>query len=154
MTIYDSLIAKAIGGSGGGGGGSSDLTVTLDTLNIPDTNLVGSDDGEGGYSAKVVLDATAPSTLLDGVPYGNGYYSLFCTNGEDIGDVWGGIPLEMEDVTVSVGSVNGETGHYEIYAYSGSPFTITLSAMTITYYRMSEDVAEKLPFNASVTYNW
>lgn len=155
MKIYDMLLASAMmGEGGGGGGGSSDLTVTLDTLNVPETTLTGEDDGYGGYEKKIDLNVTVPSDLLDGVPYGNGHYNLFCTNGENNGDAWDGVPFEIEGVSVSVGSINGDVGHYEIYASSGSPFTITVSAMTVTYYRMSQDVADKVPVNFSVTHNW
>ena len=63
MTIYDSLIAKAIGGSGGGGGGgSSDFSTATLTLTVT---------GGEGYMAALVRGFT-----VNGVSYQNEDVSL------------------------------------------------------------------------------
>lgn len=158
MKIYDMLLANAMmgEGGGGGGGGSSDLTVTLDTLNVPETTLTGEDDGYGGYEKFIDLNVTPSSDILDGVPYKDGaYYALHSTNGTVFGTALNGIEIDIDGVHVQLGYVEGETGHYHIWAYSDTAFTIVVPSMVMTYYRMSKDVADKLPVNASVTFtNW
>ena len=71
MTIYDSLIAKAIGGSGGGGGSSGTLRHIIFTSPV-------------GIQLEYMADFDNEPYRMIGVPYVNGvpYYSYEATSAE------------------------------------------------------------------------
>ena len=149
--IEDFLSIAGYEDPAGGGGGSVEVTVTLDTLTIPETSITGEDDGYGGYEKIIDLGVTAPSEITDGVPYNeNCNYSIFITNGTIYGPALQGLTLDIDGVSVTAGGVDGETGHYTIIAASENAFTIVFPSTVMTYYRMSEDVADKTPVNAAI----
>lgn len=128
--VYDSVndISYPFGGGGGG-----DITVLLQTLEIPETEITGVEE-DGFYHSKTEVGTAEPGVYpadtitIDGTTY---VYNLFP-------DVTGwtvdGIELYL-DIDMDPGKIN-------ILGSSASAYTVTLPATTVHFYRASEEVAK------------
>lgn len=118
------------------GGGGGDLTVTVQTLNIPQTTLTG-EESDGWYEATVELEAMS-SEIIDGIPYDDfNYYSI-------ISDA---PPTTIDGVDVTIDK-DFDSGKFVLTASSSDPFTITYPATVVTYYRATKEVADTFGLNA------
>lgn len=115
--------------SGGGGGG--DLTVTVQTLNIPQTTLTG-EESEGWYYASAEV-GTMSSEIVDGIPYdeNNNYYTIYDDNSIN----------QIDGVDFFV-DMDFDNSKFVLRASSENAFTITYPATTVTYFRATKEVAD------------
>lgn len=136
------LVAPLIQGGGGGGG---DFTVTIQTINMPQTTLAGRYDAEEqAYVAEVKI-ADLDESIVNGVPYGEiggydyDYYIYGKGNEGSISSVDPYKTIDGVDVYMQVMNVEYEL---HLYAYSSEEFSVVVPADTIEFYRASKDVAD------------
>ena len=131
--------------NGGGGGGGGDITVTLQTINMPQTTLTGRyDDEEQAYIAEVKI-ADLDESVIDGVSYGeiggdDYVYSIFVKSNSGIVNT--AIPYKTIDGVDVYLDANNVTYELSLFAYAAEEFSIVVPADTIEFYRASKDVAD------------
>ena len=126
--------------SGGGNGESADLKVTLWSGNTEAVTVTGElyDDYYYGTATLAELPETG---IWDELDYNEDYkYSLFISDGTNIATMRLEYMTEDETYTYEI-AVDYETNSIMVNT-SGSTPTVTIPAMSLELYRVSEDVAE------------
>lgn len=129
--VYDSVndISYPFGGGGGG-----DITVLLQTLEIPETEITGVEE-DGFYYSKTEVGTAEPGVYpLDTITIDEQLYdyNLFPDGGE-----W-----TIEGVDISL-DIDQDTGKLYLMGSSASAYTINFPATTVHFYRASEEVAKE-----------
>lgn len=127
--VYDSVndISYPFGGGGG------DITVLLQTLEIPETEITGIEE-DGFYYSKTEVGTGEPGVYpLDTITIDEQLY-VYKLFPDVTGWTVNGVELYLD--------LDQDTGKIYVMGSSDSAYTVTLPATTVHFYRASEEVAE------------
>lgn len=130
------LVAPLIQGGGGGGG---DVTVTLQTVNMPAQTLTGQYNEEyGAYYASVKI-ADLNESVMQPIPYDENFdYAKFLKSSNGIFDtVQPYKQIDNVDIYIS-----RNMGELLVEGMAETEFTVTVPADTFEFFRATSDVVE------------
>lgn len=146
LDISDAIDENSVFGSArivftGGGGGGNDITVTIQTVNLPTQTLTGQYTEEYGMYYSSFKLADLDESIINGISYSEDQmYYIFTKSSDGMFDAQ--MPYKTIDGVEIYITADSATGEILCEAFSETEFTVTVTADTIDFYRATSDVVD------------